>query len=402
MPPTLREYFIITKIALISNTTIAMISQEPAISRLPLDVIEKIFFQLNLLELRVMAATSTTFRDTAYRHMSTTIETAFTRVGFEASHILPLLDRTGSVVSGSFPLMLLNPWTFIANDLDIYVPKGRAQTIINDLCVHYNLALISKSPTPDHERLTPDDYEGLPSVAKIFRCGRGRMSTNIIESTTSSPLSPIFQFHSTAVMNFLSGSEIYCAYPDLTFSFRNLVSNRRTNGANSEKSSSSFESCINNLDGAHVERTSAEGIHRAFEPFGLRMTVAALDTFFMYLVLESTKTRYFGTWSRVSDAHDQIKQGLSGAAGFLIVGVILTPLAVVPVLGLVGFSAAGPVAGTMAAGIQAGMGSVAAGSSFALAQSIAMGGAAVPAFGIAIGGTIASGVSYGIAKLCGA
>ncbi|KAF8067895.1 hypothetical protein FPV67DRAFT_1780896, partial [Lyophyllum atratum] len=44
--------------------------------------------------------------------------------------------------------------------------------------------------------------------------------------------------------------------------------------------------------------------------------------------------------------------------------------------------------GSIAAGIQAGLGNVAFGSSFALAQSIAMGGAAVPLFGVVAGGAI--------------
>lgn len=57
------------------------------------------------------------------------------------------------------------------------------------------------------------------------------------------------------------------------------------------------------------------------------------------------------------------------------------------------------ILGSIAAGIQAGIGSVAIGSSFALAQSIAMGGAAVPFFGIGIGGVIVGGAAYGIAGL---
>ncbi|KNZ79983.1 hypothetical protein J132_08299 [Termitomyces sp. J132] len=84
-----------------------------------------------------------------------------------------------------------------------------------------------------------------------------------------------------------------------------------------------------------------------------------------------------------------------------VVGAVVTPFAAAPVLGLVGFSAAGPVAGTLAAGVQAGMGNVVAGSAFALAQSIAMGGAAVPAFGVLAGSGIAGTVSYGVAKLFG-
>ncbi|EPS97650.1 hypothetical protein FOMPIDRAFT_1024944 [Fomitopsis schrenkii] len=59
-----------------------------------------------------------------------------------------------------------------------------------------------------------------------------------------------------------------------------------------------------------------------------------------------------------------------------------------PALGLLGFSAAGPVAGGIAAGIQAGMGNIAAGSLFAGAQAIAMGGS-LPAIGYAGAGAVA-------------
>ena len=49
------------------------------------------------------------------------------------------------------------------------------------------------------------------------------------------------------------------------------------------------------------------------------------------------------------------------------------------ILGAIGFSPIGPVAGSIAAGWQASIGSVAAGSFFAFLQSAAMGGAAVTA-----------------------
>jgi len=59
----------------------------------------------------------------------------------------------------------------------------------------------------------------------------------------------------------------------------------------------------------------------------------------------------------------------------------VAPALLVGGLGLVGFSAVGPVAGSMAAFIQSTVygGAVASGSAFALAQSIAMGGAALGA-----------------------
>ncbi|KAG8917675.1 hypothetical protein FRC01_002294 [Tulasnella sp. 417] len=71
--------------------------------------------------------------------------------------------------------------------------------------------------------------------------------------------------------------------------------------------------------------------------------------------------------------------GLLTAALIVGGGAALAPAAAVAGLGLLGFSAAGPVAGSVAAGIQATFygGAVGSGSLFALAQSAAMGGIAV-------------------------
>ncbi|PMD22412.1 hypothetical protein NA56DRAFT_702771 [Hyaloscypha hepaticicola] len=71
-----------------------------------------------------------------------------------------------------------------------------------------------------------------------------------------------------------------------------------------------------------------------------------------------------------------------------ITGCILSlaSLVALPVLGAVGFGVAGPVAGSAAAGWQASMGLVEAGSIFSWCQSAAMGGAAV-------GGILATGLA---------
>lgn len=85
-----------------------------------------------------------------------------------------------------------------------------------------------------------------------------------------------------------------------------------------------------------------------------------------------------------------------------VTGIILAPIAAPAVLGIVGFGAAGPIAGTpmldpiydlcpdkktggIAAGIQGP--AIVAGSGFAVAQSVAMGGA-LPAVGYVVAGAI--------------
>ncbi|KAK0480315.1 adaptin N terminal region-domain-containing protein, partial [Armillaria novae-zelandiae] len=82
------------------------------------------------------------------------------------------------------------------------------------------------------------------------------------------------------------------------------------------------------------------------------------------------------------------------AIGVSVVAVVaLTPVIAPAALGILGFGAAGPVAGTLAAVIQGGIGNVAAGSAFAVAQSIGMGGA-IPAGVYAVSGAAAGAAGW--------
>ncbi|KAF8483890.1 hypothetical protein DFH94DRAFT_725099 [Russula ochroleuca] len=101
----------------------------------------------------------------------------------------------------------------------------------------------------------------------------------------------------------------------------------------------------------------------------------------IFRALSVTSTHYL--------SHSYFQMGLLtgialGAVG-AATGVAVTPFVAPVLLGIVGFSAAGPVAGSIAAGMQAGIGNVVVGSLFATAQSLAMGGT-VPAVVSAAGG----------------
>jgi len=79
----------------------------------------------------------------------------------------------------------------------------------------------------------------------------------------------------------------------------------------------------------------------------------------------------------------------------VVVGVLAAPLVVPAALGTVGFSSTGVVGGSIAAGMQASIGNVAAGSAFAACQSMAMGGAIAPV------ATAASGTAGGVLGIVG-
>ncbi len=91
-------------------------------------------------------------------------------------------------------------------------------------------------------------------------------------------------------------------------------------------------------------------------------------------------------------AEEALKEG-GKATGAVVIGAT----AVKGGITAIGFSSAGPVAGSIAAGIQSGIGSVVAGSAFATVQSIGMAtiiGVSAP---IAIGASVGAGV-YGLGK----
>jgi len=81
--------------------------------------------------------------------------------------------------------------------------------------------------------------------------------------------------------------------------------------------------------------------------------------------------------------------------GFQVLGGIasLGSVFALPILGAIGFTAAGPLAGSAAAGWQSSIGIVQGGSFFAWCQSAAMGGAAMG--GILVTGLAGGGVAVG-------
>ncbi|KAI5981988.1 hypothetical protein F5J12DRAFT_695060, partial [Pisolithus orientalis] len=49
----------------------------------------------------------------------------------------------------------------------------------------------------------------------ILMFSNGSHYTDVVVSKTMTTISPLFQFHSTAVMNFTTTDSIFCAYPGL-------------------------------------------------------------------------------------------------------------------------------------------------------------------------------------------
>ncbi|EGN93335.1 hypothetical protein SERLA73DRAFT_156308 [Serpula lacrymans var. lacrymans S7.3] len=68
-----------------------------------------------------------------------------------------------------------------------------------------------------------DAYEADVDIKEVVKTLNGLKNIDVVVSSTSMSISPIFHFHSTAVMNFISGDGFFSAYPKLTGMYRSLT-----------------------------------------------------------------------------------------------------------------------------------------------------------------------------------
>ncbi|KAI6013549.1 hypothetical protein EDC04DRAFT_2579281, partial [Pisolithus marmoratus] len=129
-----------------------------------------------------------------------------------------ILRTCEAVISGSTALHLLllecrTPWK--PTDLDIYVPQHNLTLIQNRLKVE-------GYTTIDELAVNKVGYH-YSHVSHVLVVSKDQRKINIVMSRTATALSPIFQFHSTAIMNFVSTNTIFCSYLTLTLRSLSMV-----------------------------------------------------------------------------------------------------------------------------------------------------------------------------------
>ncbi|KAJ7574932.1 hypothetical protein C8J56DRAFT_802360, partial [Mycena floridula] len=141
----------------------------------------------------------------------------------------------GAIIGDSFALQFFAQSEFRSSDLDVYVSLGRAELLI-EFCMH---AGYRDCPRPrEREKkdmmvcclaasfrcLTVCYARSIKGVINLFNEGGKKMQIIIVQKT---PTDAILLYHSTAVMNFITGSRAYSLYPYETFVCeRNLVTGR--------------------------------------------------------------------------------------------------------------------------------------------------------------------------------
>ena len=151
-----------------------------------------------------------------YLHLRlSSLSSRFFNNGDELSFILRACD---GVVSGSTALHIMLPkattmWS--PSDLDIYIP----------LCCEFQIThLLEKKGYHIHNEDSKDHPTYSSSgIFSVVTFTNKHNKIDVVISTLPCGASPIFNFHSTAIMNFISADSIFCAYPSLTFQGLSMI-----------------------------------------------------------------------------------------------------------------------------------------------------------------------------------
>ncbi|KAJ7482354.1 hypothetical protein B0H11DRAFT_1724011 [Mycena galericulata] len=132
-----------------------------------------------------------------------------------------ILHTTRSIVSGSTPLAIIAGGSFVPNDLDIYVPASQEQALLTLLETYFDFHL--DAAIPSHKL-----YESNNALKTVqwLTAGDKSKKINVMICEGECAILPVFSFHSTIVMNFISSYGIYCAYPELTVAKRGISTSK--------------------------------------------------------------------------------------------------------------------------------------------------------------------------------
>ncbi|KAH7920569.1 hypothetical protein BV22DRAFT_1132961 [Leucogyrophana mollusca] len=197
-------------------TTVPRLGDGKVANLLP-DIRDHIFGYMNAgdtANYRSTSKTNSALPQEALRHRKTVTLATFVT---DVTRFVELLRSSHSVVSGSLILRMLFPFNdamWEPTDMDIYTPIENGGTFVSFL-----LAEKYRVAPPD---LIHASYS-LSNISAVTSLIKGSRKVDVISSSTASAVIPVFQFHSTAMMSYMSANILFAAYPASTTAHGSIV-----------------------------------------------------------------------------------------------------------------------------------------------------------------------------------
>lgn len=216
------------------------------------EILEVICVNCSLPSVLMIGATSSVHRTVTQGHIIRRSRSVVRPYVSQPDRLFILLDWTESIISGSIALkfMLGTGMSWVPSDLDIYTPNERSRDVMRSFLRLEGFSLpappgIAADPIgplgqdadsqgddgngDDDEEVQTDPagihYGGqeIKGIADVTRMSKGSLSVDLILSAGPTALLPVLHFHSTVVMNYLSGRGFFSAYPVITDRSMSLI-----------------------------------------------------------------------------------------------------------------------------------------------------------------------------------
>lgn len=180
---------------------------------------EHIMDSLNLTQLTLFAKASPIFHTGVEEYLHRRKLILFARFLNSIDDFNNILQSTGAVISGSSALNIVQAkeGAVEINDLDVYTTQTNFNQLVQFLEKKEKYKLIGNFSRP------PAGPYNTSGISRLLRFKKGDNKIDVIVTNMSAAPSPIFQFHTTVVMNFISADTIFCAYPAWTLNMMGLI-----------------------------------------------------------------------------------------------------------------------------------------------------------------------------------
>ncbi|KAH7909204.1 hypothetical protein BJ138DRAFT_1011272 [Hygrophoropsis aurantiaca] len=184
--------------------------------KLPIEDVHGILDHLSFDSLQKLSCVSSLFRVVVVNYLNRRKSMLFARFVDDVPAFNDLLRTTSSVVSGSLALQFILPSSSLqwpVKDMDIYTGRSQTLPVVSFLVAQgYEVSALENS-APHYTQI---------AIRSVITMSNGPNRIDIVVSNTRHAIRPIFQFHSTPVINYLTADSIFSAYPKLTTNYRGL------------------------------------------------------------------------------------------------------------------------------------------------------------------------------------
>ncbi|EIW80030.1 hypothetical protein CONPUDRAFT_155405 [Coniophora puteana RWD-64-598 SS2] len=197
--------------------------------RLDYDCAFSVFSHLNAVDLDNVRRTCKFLRHTGHEYLRHRVLAAISPYVGNARRFLLRMENVDGVISGSVALNLLFPQTatqFTSKDLDVYVPAS----------AEYALDAFLRNAGYKEVGMNMGTSYDIPSgaigtVHSYINTIKKRL-VDVVVAKGEDARVPVLYFHSTPVMNYVTATALFSAYPHMTLARQGLFNphTRRRNG----------------------------------------------------------------------------------------------------------------------------------------------------------------------------